>query len=113
MILTNPTTLISAFLQNDDVNVIVLDWSRLANRGYTTAKRGTSEVGRGLGRFVNWLAELGLSYERVHLVGFSLGGHLVGNAGRETGSRVKRITGNYFSAHKIVIYLIHDRKYTN
>ncbi|CAH1639576.1 unnamed protein product [Spodoptera littoralis] len=84
--------LTEAFLQDDDVNVIVLDWSRLANRGYTTAKRGTSEVGRGLGRFVNWLAELGLSYERVHLVGFSLGGHLVGNAGRETGSRVKRIT---------------------
>nr|XP_021200298.2 lipase member H [Helicoverpa armigera] len=84
--------LVEAFLQDADVNVIVLDWSALANRSYTTAKGGTAEVGRGLGQFLNWLSTLGLSFERVHLVGFSLGGHLVGNAGRETGSRVKRIT---------------------
>ena len=84
---------ISAFLQNADVNVIVLDWSALANRSYSTAKGGTAEVGRGLGQFVIWLNSLGMAYNRVHLVGFSLGGHLVGNAGRETGSRVHRITG--------------------
>ncbi|PZC85600.1 hypothetical protein B5X24_HaOG200608 [Helicoverpa armigera] len=84
--------LTEAFLQDDDVNVIVLDWRALANRSYTTAKGGTAGVGRGLGQFVNWLASLGYSYEKVHLVGFSLGGHLVGNAGRETGSLVKRIT---------------------
>ncbi|XP_026731599.1 lipase member H-like [Trichoplusia ni] len=84
--------LVEAFLQNGDVNVIVLDWSELANRGYTTARSGTAEVGRGLGQFVNWLVQLGFSYERVHLVGFSLGGHLVRNAGRETGSLVRRIT---------------------
>ncbi|CAH0592295.1 unnamed protein product [Chrysodeixis includens] len=84
--------LTEAFLENDDVNVIVLDWSELANRGYTTARQGTAEVGRGLGQFVNWLVQLGLSYDRVHLVGFSLGGHLVGNAGRETGSLAARVT---------------------
>ncbi|KAJ8736511.1 hypothetical protein PYW08_007167 [Mythimna loreyi] len=83
--------LVAAFLKNDNVNVIVLDWSELANRSYTTAKGGTAEVGRGLGQFVNWLAGLGLSYDSVHLVGFSLGGHLVGNTGRETGSKIKRI----------------------
>lgn len=95
--------LLSAFLHNGDVNVIVLDWSGLANQGYTTAKRGTPEVGRGLGRFINWLAGLGLSYDRVHLVGFSLGGHLVGNAGRETGGRVRRITGNDSFLHNIFL----------
>ncbi|XP_035445868.2 lipase member H-like [Spodoptera frugiperda] len=84
--------LTQAFLQNADVNVIVLDWHRLADQVYTTARAGTAEVGRGLGRFIIWLAGLGMSYDRVHLVGFSLGGHLVGNAGRETGSRVRRIT---------------------
>ncbi|XP_022822130.1 lipase member H-A-like [Spodoptera litura] len=86
------TKLKDAFLQNADVNVIVLDWNRLANQIYTTARAGTAEVGRGLGRFIVWLVGLGMSYDRVHLVGFSLGGHLVGNAGRETGSRVRRIT---------------------
>ncbi|XP_075970569.1 lipase member H-like [Anticarsia gemmatalis] len=85
--------LTTAFLEKDDVNVIVLDWSRLANRSYTTAKGGTAAVGRGLGQFVNWLVANGFSaYDRIHLVGFSLGGHLVGNAGRETGGSVIRVT---------------------
>ncbi|KAL4716557.1 hypothetical protein ACJJTC_010221 [Scirpophaga incertulas] len=82
-----------AFLRVDDVNVIVIDWSKVANKNYVTAKNGVPEVGRGVGRFINWLVECGVaSYDAVHLVGFSLGGHLVGNAGRETGGRVKRIT---------------------
>ncbi|XP_049872957.1 lipase member H-like [Pectinophora gossypiella] len=84
--------LTQAFLENGDVNVIVLDWNRLANRNYATAKNGVPAVGRGLGQFINWLVGLGASYDRMHLVGFSLGGHLVGNAGRETGGRVRRIT---------------------
>ncbi|KAJ8736512.1 hypothetical protein PYW08_007168 [Mythimna loreyi] len=84
--------LVQAFLLTNDVNVIVLDWRIIANSNYTTAKGRTAEVGRELGQFVNWLAGLGLSYNRVHLVGFCLGGHLVGNAGRETGSKVQRIT---------------------
>ncbi|KAJ8735413.1 hypothetical protein PYW07_007033 [Mythimna separata] len=84
--------LTAAFLQNADVNVIVLDWRALANRSYTTAKGGTGAVGRGLGQFVNWLVSLGASYEKIHLVGFSLGGHLVGSAGRETGGLVRRVT---------------------
>lgn len=87
--------------------MIVLDWSALANRSYTTAKGGTAEVGRGLGRFVNWLAGRGLSYNRVHLVGFSLGGHLVGNAGRETGSRVHRITGKTWLLAERLLIQIH------
>ncbi|RVE54443.1 hypothetical protein evm_000928 [Chilo suppressalis] len=81
-----------AFLDDDDVNIIVLDWNRLANRNYVTARNGVPAVGRGLGQFINWLVTLGASYDKMHLVGFSLGGHLVGNAGRETEGRIKRIT---------------------
>lgn len=92
-LISNYNTL-PAFLQSGDVNVIVLDWSRLANRGYVTAKNGVAEVGRGLGQFVFWLNNnFELSLDRVQLVGFSLGGHLVGNAGRELLGQIKRITG--------------------
>ncbi|XP_072937264.1 pancreatic lipase-related protein 2-like [Epargyreus clarus] len=84
--------LTKAFLEVNDVNVIVLDWSKLARRNYMTAKAGVAAVGSALGHFVNWLIEFGASYEKIHLVGFSLGAHLVGNAGRQTQSRVKRIT---------------------
>lgn len=75
------------------MNVIVLDWSRLANRSYSTARGGVEAVGRALGQFAMWLTNFGLSYNRIHLVGFSLGGHLVGNAGKEAGGRFRRITG--------------------
>ncbi|XP_053614892.1 uncharacterized protein LOC128677802 [Plodia interpunctella] len=86
------TMLREAFLQALDVNVIVFDWSALAGQNYLTAKRGVPGVGQCLGQFIKWLVTLGASYERMHLVGFSLGGHLVGNAGRDIGGYVKRIT---------------------
>ncbi|KAI5639760.1 lipase domain-containing protein [Phthorimaea operculella] len=86
--------LTKAFLQNDDVNVIVFDWSGLANRNYVTAKRGVPTVGYALGEFINWIVNImGASYDKIHLVGFSLGAHLVGCAGREAKGLVKRITG--------------------
>ncbi|CAH0724687.1 unnamed protein product, partial [Brenthis ino] len=76
----------------DDVNVIVFDWSELANRNYLTAKYGVVNLGKGLGLFIQWLASLGASYNNMHLVGFSLGGHIAGNAGRHTGSLIRRLT---------------------
>jgi dienelactone hydrolase len=95
-----------AFLENDDVNVIVMDWRRLAQRTYTTAKNGVPAVGRGLGQFINWMVESGfLSYEKVHIAGYSLGGHLAGNAGRETGGRVQRVTGIFNNQLRIYIYI--------
>nr|XP_026494770.1 lipase member H-like [Vanessa tameamea] len=84
--------LTEAFLENEDVNVIVVDWSELAAHNYVTAKNGVVAIGEGLGKFINWLVSLGASYDRMHVVGFSLGAHIVGNAGRYTESQVKRIT---------------------
>ncbi|XP_045447660.1 pancreatic triacylglycerol lipase-like [Melitaea cinxia] len=84
--------LTEAFLENDDVNIIVFDWSRLANQNYLTAKRAVVTLGKALGLFIKWLTSLGVPYDNIHIVGFSLGGHIVGNAGRNAGSSVKRIT---------------------
>lgn len=76
----------SAFLAVQDVNVIVVDWNRLANGAYTTAVRGVPDVGRHLGLFIQWLFNnFGGNYNSLHLVGFSLGAHVVGNAGRTIG----------------------------
>lgn len=72
----------------------MIDWSEAASKNYMTAKACVPAVGRALGQFIKWLVTLKLtSYQMLHLVGFSLGGHLVGNAGRETGGKVSRITG--------------------
>ncbi|CAG4943616.1 unnamed protein product [Parnassius apollo] len=83
-----------AYLGKSDCNVIVLDWRRLALSDYVTAVRGVPAVGRGLGQFMAFLNRVtGAPYSSMHLVGFSLGAHLVGNAGRELGGRIARITG--------------------
>lgn len=65
------------------------------SRDYISAKFATAAVGRAVGRLINWLASLGTPYEKVHIVGFSLGAHIAGMAGRTTGSQVGRITGAY------------------
>ncbi|CAG4965482.1 unnamed protein product [Colias eurytheme] len=86
--------LTDAFLHKHDVNVIVLDWSDLSTRNYITAKKGVAVLGEQLGQFIMWLnEEFGVSYNKIHLVGFSLGAHMVGNAGRTVGGLIRRITG--------------------
>ncbi|XP_013183841.1 pancreatic lipase-related protein 2 [Amyelois transitella] len=83
-----------AYLGKGEANVIVLDWRRLARSNYITAVRGVPAVGKGLGQFIRYLVGVtGARYETIHLVGFSLGAHLVGNAGRELDGRVARVTG--------------------
>lgn len=84
----------SAFLDTGDVNVIVVDWNNLANANYNTAARGVPDVGRHLGNFLQWLFNnAGGNWNQLHLVGFSLGAHVVGNAGRTIGGRASRVTG--------------------
>ncbi|KAM3965493.1 pancreatic lipase-related protein 2-like [Aphomia sociella] len=89
----NPT-IRDAYLGKSDTNVIVLDWRRLALSDYVTAVLGVPAVGRGLAQFIRFLNSVtGVPYNSIHLVGFSLGAHLVGNAGRELGGQLARVTG--------------------
>ncbi|XP_050671069.1 pancreatic lipase-related protein 2-like [Leptidea sinapis] len=88
------TRITAAFLATTDVNVIVVDWQELAAANYVTAVAGVPSVGQHLGEFVNWLIENGGGvWDNVHLVGFSLGAHIVGNAGRTLDGRARRVTG--------------------
>ncbi|XP_026331318.1 hepatic triacylglycerol lipase-like [Hyposmocoma kahamanoa] len=89
----NPTVR-SAFLSTSEVNVISVEWRELAFSDYVTAVNGVPAVGRGIGQFLIFLNRVtGARFDQMHLVGFSLGAHVVGNAGRETGGRVARVTG--------------------
>ncbi|CAG9796750.1 unnamed protein product [Diatraea saccharalis] len=83
-----------AFLAVEDCNVIVVDWRALANSNYASAVIGVPSVGQFLGNFLVWLFNnAGGNWNQLHLVGFSLGAHIVGNAGRQAGGRPARITG--------------------
>jgi len=90
---------------NKDVNVILVDWEELArinqwkgtdNYSYDSAARNSLDVGEYLGYC---FAELSRRYPLFdyHLVGHSLGAHVVGKAGRvfkrESDKFMRRITG--------------------
>ncbi|XP_050350303.1 pancreatic lipase-related protein 2-like [Nymphalis io] len=86
--------LTEVFLRKSNVNVIVMEWRRLASSNYVTATAGVPAVGRRLGEFLKFLHSVtGAPYETMHLIGFSLGAHVVGNSGRQLGGKVARVTG--------------------
>ncbi|KAM4739377.1 lipoprotein lipase [Anableps anableps] len=75
-------------------NVIVVDWLTRANQHYPTSAAYTKLVGRDVAKFVTWLQkELQLPWERIHLLGYSLGAHVAGIAGDLTDRKISRITG--------------------
>jgi len=92
---------------NKDVNVILVDWEELArveqfkgtdNYSYDSAARNSIDTGEYLGYCFAALSELYPSVELdYHLVGHSLGAHVVGKAGRvfkrESNKAMQRITG--------------------
>ena len=78
-----------------EYNVFTVDWEQLAlSPWYNSACRNTELVGRKTGHFVSWLvAELGVSYDDVHVLGSSLGAQAAGYVGYFTAGALGRITG--------------------
>ncbi|CAK1544564.1 unnamed protein product [Leptosia nina] len=83
-----------AMLEVGNYNVIALDWHKAAGGLYTSAIRNVFDTGESLGFFLDWLIfSFGGSWNNVHLVGYSLGAHVVANVGRMILRRPGRITG--------------------
>ncbi|KAG5874453.1 hypothetical protein JTB14_011322 [Gonioctena quinquepunctata] len=71
-----------------------MDWSVLCNFEYLSAVRGARIAGFFLGKFLNWLVQMGVTLDDIHLVGHSMGAHVAGmGAGYMESGRVARITG--------------------
>lgn len=84
-----------AFLAVQDCNVIVVDWRGSANSLYTVAYYAVPGVGQAVGNFLNWVFNtVGGNWNQVHLVGFSLGAHVIAHAGRAANGNPMRVTGN-------------------
>uniref|UniRef100_A0A8D3ABW9 Lipase, member Ib n=1 Tax=Scophthalmus maximus TaxID=52904 RepID=A0A8D3ABW9_SCOMX len=65
--------------EQDDMNVIVVDWNKgAANLNYFTAVTYTREAAHNLTGFIMTMEEEGASLSSVHLLGVSLGAHLIG-----------------------------------
>lgn len=88
-------TLRESFIKNEDVNLITVDWEDMAsNLYYFESARRTEDVGMAIAELIAFMvSDMGLSFDRVHIIGHSLGAHTAGYAGKFTEGRVARITG--------------------
>ena len=86
-----------ALLERDDMNVIVVAWEKGSHVSYHQAAANCRLVGAQIAYLVELLHnKTGLDFRKVHLIGFSLGSHVVGYAGKHlqaNGHKIARITG--------------------
>ncbi|XP_019874142.2 pancreatic lipase-related protein 2-like [Aethina tumida] len=83
-----------AYLDTGNANVFGMDWSVLCQVEYISAMKGVEIAGVALAKFVEWLVSFGVSIDKVHLIGHSLGAHVAGVAGSKIlNGKIGRITG--------------------
>lgn len=77
---------------------LAINWKDQAdNIYYLRPARYTVQVGRAVAKLIDLLVETkNADPKRIHLIGHSLGAHIMGYAGAYTKYRVGRITGKYF-----------------
>lgn len=82
------------FLRKQDMNVLVVDWSKLSyGFNYLRAAGYVPELGAEVGRFIGRMVEMGATPQHIHLIGHSLGAHVAGSAGSMFKGSIARITG--------------------
>jgi hypothetical protein len=80
----------------EECNLICVDWEAGAViPKYVRAVANTRLVGKQLSKLLDGLNKhLGLPFNNIHVIGFSLGAHVAGFAGAEL-KNLSRITGRY------------------
>uniref|UniRef100_A0A8D9E509 Pancreatic lipase-related protein 2 n=2 Tax=Cacopsylla melanoneura TaxID=428564 RepID=A0A8D9E509_9HEMI len=91
------STIIKAFKNHTDFNLILIDWSDLSGTKATDYPLVVSCLKSGLaayvGSFIKYLiGEGGVDKEKMHLIGHSLGAHLLGIATHQLDFKIPRIT---------------------
>ncbi|XP_063390298.1 pancreatic triacylglycerol lipase-like [Cydia fagiglandana] len=88
-------TIKNAYLKNKDVAVIAVDWSYTANDyNYPLVARSIGDVGTRVGQFLDVFCDMyNISGDRLHLIGHSLGAHLMGITASKANVTVGRVTG--------------------
>lgn len=82
-----------ALLKVEDMNVIAVDWGKGAKYLYEYAVANTQIAGAETARLIHSLIDnTGVSIEKFHIIGHSLGAHVCGYAGKRI-SGLPHITG--------------------
>ncbi|XP_012141585.2 pancreatic triacylglycerol lipase [Megachile rotundata] len=89
----NVQTIIKAYLEERDVNLIALDWGDIAiDINYLFVSSQVSVIGEAVGEFLEKLSEV-IDLNTLHVIGHSLGAHVAGQIGRSMNVTLARITG--------------------
>lgn len=80
---------------NDDFNLILMDWEPLAaSPDYFLAYENAQVASQHAAEFIDLLVEKGkFTRDDIHLIGYSLGGQVVGQIGSRLKEKIARITG--------------------
>ncbi|EDW81408.1 uncharacterized protein Dwil_GK12047 [Drosophila willistoni] len=80
------SNIIKAWLGRGEFNVIAVDWPRARYTEYCGAYMAARGVGWYLGKMINFMAKYGFAgAANIHLIGFDLGAHIAGFAGKYIG----------------------------
>ncbi|KAK3584975.1 hypothetical protein CHS0354_009667 [Potamilus streckersoni] len=93
------TYTVSKTWEIDDVNVIIVDWLKGADKNnYARAVANTRVVGALVSRLMSTLDTVanGDYFGKIHIIGHSLGAHVAGYAGERTPG-TGRITGLFYN----------------
>ncbi|KAG5672355.1 hypothetical protein PVAND_002488 [Polypedilum vanderplanki] len=83
--------LTKSYLTRGDFNVIVVDWSTVASPIYQYARLKVNMIGMAVSKYITWLNP---NYNTLHVIGYDLGAHIAGIAGKNTvNGRIGRIIG--------------------
>ena len=87
----------------EECNLICVDWETGALiPNYVRAAANTRLVGKQLSMLLDGLNKhLGLPFNNIHVIGFSLGAHVAGFAGAEL-KNLSRITGKYEGKTQVI-----------
>ncbi|XP_049696506.2 pancreatic triacylglycerol lipase isoform X1 [Helicoverpa armigera] len=85
----------NAYLETKNVNVMTVDWSYTASSiFYPWAANATKTIGARIASLLDGLNKLyNVTGNQIHLIGHSLGAHVMGIAASTTSSTVHRVTG--------------------
>ncbi|KAI7685837.1 Pancreatic triacylglycerol lipase, partial [Sarcoptes scabiei] len=82
------------YLEIEDTNVIICDWSRANFFPYTVATANTRVVGPMIGIVIQQLCKFfNVTEDSFHIIGHSLGSHIAGYAGKFLNGKLGEITG--------------------
>ncbi|XP_026331599.1 pancreatic lipase-related protein 3-like [Hyposmocoma kahamanoa] len=87
---------VRAYQGRGDFNIVVVDWANLGFGNYLAVALDLKPIGIETGKALSMLLKEGLSPKGLHLVGHSMGAHLLGFTARSLADRghpVPRLTG--------------------